>query len=156
LAFHSGREADHSPPSSAEVKEWAELCLQSPNTPSWRGAPLRGAQEQLCLYRQSSLHPHTLTACFLRSPIFNTILSSTSGSPKWSLPFRNLSACYLTRPSHPSLFGFKFWSSFYVIFSILLLLPSLRSKYSPKLPYFHTPSSCVPSLWWDKLRNTCQ
>jgi hypothetical protein len=25
LAFHSGRETDHSPPSSAEVKEWVEL-----------------------------------------------------------------------------------------------------------------------------------
>jgi hypothetical protein len=35
-----GHEADHSPPSSAEVKEWAELYLQSPNTPSWRGAQL--------------------------------------------------------------------------------------------------------------------
>jgi hypothetical protein len=33
-----GREADHSPPSSAEVKEWVELYLHSPNTPSWRGA----------------------------------------------------------------------------------------------------------------------
>jgi hypothetical protein len=38
LTFYSGREADHSPPSSAEVKEWVELCLHSPNTPSWRGA----------------------------------------------------------------------------------------------------------------------
>jgi hypothetical protein len=38
LAFHSGCEADHSPPSSAEVKEWVELYLHSPNTPSWRGA----------------------------------------------------------------------------------------------------------------------
>jgi len=38
LAFHSGREADHSPPSSAGVKEWVELYLHSPNTPSWRGA----------------------------------------------------------------------------------------------------------------------
>jgi hypothetical protein len=28
----------HSPPSSAEVKEWVELYLHSPNTPSWRGA----------------------------------------------------------------------------------------------------------------------
>jgi hypothetical protein len=37
LAFHSGREADHSPLSSAEFKEWVELCLHSPNTPSWRG-----------------------------------------------------------------------------------------------------------------------
>jgi hypothetical protein len=38
LASHSGREADYSPPSSAEVKEWVELYLHSPNTPSWRGA----------------------------------------------------------------------------------------------------------------------
>jgi hypothetical protein len=33
-----GRKADHSPPSSAEVKEWVELYLHSPNTSSWRGA----------------------------------------------------------------------------------------------------------------------
>jgi hypothetical protein len=33
-----GREADHSYPSSAEVKECVELYLHSPNTPSWRGA----------------------------------------------------------------------------------------------------------------------
>jgi hypothetical protein len=32
------READHSPPSSAEVKEQVELYLHSPNTPSWFGA----------------------------------------------------------------------------------------------------------------------
>jgi hypothetical protein len=44
LAFHSGREADHSPPSSAEVKEYVELYLHSPNMPSWRGAQLGGAQ----------------------------------------------------------------------------------------------------------------
>jgi hypothetical protein len=36
-----GREADHSPPSSAEVKEWVELYLHSPDTPSWRGAQLK-------------------------------------------------------------------------------------------------------------------
>jgi hypothetical protein len=35
-----GREADHSP-SSAKVKEWVELYLHSPNTPSWRGAQLK-------------------------------------------------------------------------------------------------------------------
>jgi hypothetical protein len=29
------READHSPQSSAEVKEWVELYLHSPNTPPW-------------------------------------------------------------------------------------------------------------------------
>jgi len=30
LAFHSGREADHSPQSRAEVKEWVEMYLHSP------------------------------------------------------------------------------------------------------------------------------
>jgi hypothetical protein len=33
-----GREAGHSPPSSAKVKECVELHLHSPNTPQWRGA----------------------------------------------------------------------------------------------------------------------
>jgi hypothetical protein len=36
-----GRESDHSPPSSAEVKEWVELYHHSPNTHSWRGAQLK-------------------------------------------------------------------------------------------------------------------
>jgi hypothetical protein len=36
-----GREADHSPPSSAEVKECVELYLHFPNTPSWLGAQLK-------------------------------------------------------------------------------------------------------------------
>jgi hypothetical protein len=36
-----GREADHSPPSSAEVKEWVELYFHSPSMPSWRGAQLK-------------------------------------------------------------------------------------------------------------------
>jgi hypothetical protein len=36
----SGPEADNSPPSSAEVKEWMVLYLHSFNTPSWRGAYL--------------------------------------------------------------------------------------------------------------------
>jgi hypothetical protein len=37
----TGREADHPRPTSAEVKEWVELYLHSPNTPSWRGAQLK-------------------------------------------------------------------------------------------------------------------
>jgi hypothetical protein len=37
------READHSPPSSAEVKEWVELYLHSPNTPPWRSAQLKNS-----------------------------------------------------------------------------------------------------------------
>jgi hypothetical protein len=36
-----GREADHSPPSNAEVKEGVDLYLKSPNTPSLRGAQLK-------------------------------------------------------------------------------------------------------------------
>jgi hypothetical protein len=36
-----GREADHSPASSAEVKEWVELYLHSPNTQSWHGAQFK-------------------------------------------------------------------------------------------------------------------
>jgi hypothetical protein len=36
-----GCEADHSHPSSAEVKECMKLDLHSPNTPSWRGAQLK-------------------------------------------------------------------------------------------------------------------
>jgi len=35
------READHSPPSSADVTEFVELYLHSPNTPSWHGARLK-------------------------------------------------------------------------------------------------------------------
>jgi hypothetical protein len=53
LAFHLGREADHSPLSSAEVKEWVELYLHSPNMPSWRGAQLGRAQGQLYLYNST-------------------------------------------------------------------------------------------------------
>jgi hypothetical protein len=36
-----GREADHSPPPSIEVKEWVELYPHSPNTSSWRGVQFR-------------------------------------------------------------------------------------------------------------------
>jgi hypothetical protein len=36
-----GREADHPPPSSAEVKEYVELYLHSPNMPSWNGVQLK-------------------------------------------------------------------------------------------------------------------
>jgi hypothetical protein len=36
-----GHEADHSPPSSAEVKEWVELYLHSPSTPWCCGAQLK-------------------------------------------------------------------------------------------------------------------
>jgi hypothetical protein len=37
----SGREADHSPSSSAEVKECVELYFHSPNASSWGGVQLK-------------------------------------------------------------------------------------------------------------------
>jgi len=33
-----GREADHSPPSSAEIKDYVGLYLHFPNTPAWHRA----------------------------------------------------------------------------------------------------------------------
>jgi hypothetical protein len=50
LAFHLGCEADNLHLSSAKVKEWVELYLHSPSTPSWHGAQLGGVQGQLYLY----------------------------------------------------------------------------------------------------------
>jgi hypothetical protein len=46
LAFHSGREADHSPPPSAEVEGADGAVPPLPNTPLWRGAQFGGAQGQ--------------------------------------------------------------------------------------------------------------
>jgi hypothetical protein len=50
-----GREADHSPPSSAEVKEWVELYLHSYNTPSWRGAQLKHRDNLTFFYRYGQM-----------------------------------------------------------------------------------------------------
>jgi hypothetical protein len=50
LAFHSGHEADHSPPSNAEVKEWVELYIHFLNVPSWRDAQFVGAQGTTTCY----------------------------------------------------------------------------------------------------------
>jgi hypothetical protein len=53
-----GREADYSPPSSAEVKEWVELYLHSPNMPPWRGAQLK-RKENFTFYTYLILNTHT-------------------------------------------------------------------------------------------------
>jgi hypothetical protein len=42
-----GREADHSPTSTVEVKECVELYFRSPNTPSWRGAQLKKQRDNV-------------------------------------------------------------------------------------------------------------
>jgi hypothetical protein len=39
------REVDHSPPSSAEIKN-AWSCTSTPNTPSWRGGQLKHSVEE--------------------------------------------------------------------------------------------------------------
>jgi hypothetical protein len=72
LAFHSGPEADHSPPSSTEVKEWVELYFHSPNTPSWRGALLGGAQGQLYFCHECNLFV-TFAIRYLNFPHFQRI-----------------------------------------------------------------------------------
>jgi hypothetical protein len=47
------READHSPPSSAEVEECVKVYLYSPNMPLWCGAQLqKETQGQLYLLQQ--------------------------------------------------------------------------------------------------------
>jgi hypothetical protein len=43
-------EANHIPSSNAEVKEWVELYLHSPNTPSWRGVQLKRHRATLPLH----------------------------------------------------------------------------------------------------------
>jgi hypothetical protein len=55
-----GREAGHSPPSSAEVRECVELYLHSPNTPSWRGAQLKKHRDNFTF---SSLHCFSSSVC---------------------------------------------------------------------------------------------
>jgi hypothetical protein len=46
-----GHESDHWLLSSAKVKEWVELYLHSPNSPSWRGAQLKHRDNfTFCLY----------------------------------------------------------------------------------------------------------
>jgi hypothetical protein len=57
-----GREADNSPPSSAEVKECVELYLQSPNTPAWSGAQLNNKHRvnfTLLLTNKKANWPHS-------------------------------------------------------------------------------------------------
>jgi len=43
----TGREADHSPQSSAEVEGCVEIYLHSPNTPSWPGVQLQKHRNNL-------------------------------------------------------------------------------------------------------------
>jgi hypothetical protein len=49
-------EADHSTPSSAEIKECVELYLHFPSTPSWRGAQFKKKAQRLHVYLYLFVH----------------------------------------------------------------------------------------------------
>jgi hypothetical protein len=71
-----GNEADHSSPSSTEVKECVELYLQSPNTPSWCGAQLKKAEGQLiyCPYHiHHIIKNNTAKAQYFLNTIFSVL-----------------------------------------------------------------------------------
>jgi hypothetical protein len=71
MAFHSGCEADHSPPSGADVKECVELYLHFSNTPSWRGAQLGEHRDNflhLILFPSFQLHAQLIVTTFLHLP----------------------------------------------------------------------------------------
>jgi hypothetical protein len=66
-AKRPGREADHSHPSSTEVKECVELYLHSINTPSWHGARFKKKYrdnfafyglEKICVLQLEELSTH--------------------------------------------------------------------------------------------------
>jgi hypothetical protein len=84
LAFHSGCEADHSPPSSAEVKEWVELTYTPPYA-SWRGAQLGGEQGQLLplcscftLYKNSAFIEGAYFPVYYHPKFYDITLSGIS------------------------------------------------------------------------------
>jgi len=60
-----GREADHSPPSRAEVKECAELYLHSRSMSSWRGAQLKHRDKFTLTFTGSAseLHVNDCAKC---------------------------------------------------------------------------------------------
>jgi hypothetical protein len=66
------RETDHSSPYCAKVKECVELYIHSPNTSSWRGAPLKKYRQYYFLPLQCSLpyikEPESITLLFPSRP----------------------------------------------------------------------------------------
>jgi hypothetical protein len=60
LPLEIKREANHSAPSSTEVKEWVELHIYSPNTPSWRRAQLKKAQGKFYFFLYHVKQSHVL------------------------------------------------------------------------------------------------
>jgi hypothetical protein len=73
------READHSPPSSAKVKEWVELYLHFPNAPSWRSAQLKHRSNFTFLPFTLCNYPHPPATSWLGPNILLSTITNTSG-----------------------------------------------------------------------------
>jgi hypothetical protein len=70
---YQGREADHSPPSSAEVKELVELYLHSPSTPSCCGAYLStGTPLPLPVAEKVEVKKGKLSLCLIKHQAMTT------------------------------------------------------------------------------------
>jgi hypothetical protein len=80
-----GREADHSPSSSTEVKEWVELYLHSSNTPSWCRAQLQ--------------HRENFTFTFITAFVSEVVSSIQTSQLKCCM--YSCRACYTPSSSHP-------------------------------------------------------
>jgi len=125
-----GCEADHSPPSNAEVKEWVELYLYSPNTPSQRGAQLKNAREQLDLYFY----------IYAYSPFFYTNFNVSSSNYMCSyLPMRAACPTHLVLRDLITLVicgeEFKLWGPHWYFYPASSCFFSPRSKYSPQIVF---------------------
>jgi hypothetical protein len=76
-----GREADHSPPSSAEIKECVELYLHSPNTPSWHGAQLREHRDNFTF----TLNSVVWGVCDTHQELILLLYSGVWSSLRWQI-----------------------------------------------------------------------
>jgi hypothetical protein len=74
-----GREADHSPPSSAEVKECVDLYFHSHSTPSWRGSQLKKSTGTTLPLALPYIFATTLSSMLLKQKL----VSYYSSSVKW-------------------------------------------------------------------------
>jgi hypothetical protein len=70
-----GREADNSPPSTAEVKECVELYLHSSNTSSWRGAYL-STGTTLPVVEQLSMPLSHFLGCLQCTDVFDPLMQT--------------------------------------------------------------------------------
>jgi hypothetical protein len=121
-----GRDADHSPPPSAEVKECVELYLHSPNTPSWHGAQLKH-RDNFTFTSSKNLHHRTCSVYF---PFFSYIYSK----------IKSRYPCHCFPKTYLSHFLNKFISHF----------PSFINAFGPtssKIRSFSDPENKFISLW---------